>query len=702
MSARGDGHTGTKPVVSVIVPSWRRVASLERCLRAIAAQSLVPDEVVVGIRSDDQDSARAVASMAREYAAPLRCAFTADSGVVAAMNAALAACRPDSAIIALTDDDTEPQRDWLERLTACFDDPRVGGSGGRDWQPHERGDRSTVGKVQWFGRMIGNHHLGAGPARDVDVLKGANCAYRAPPLRASGFDTRLAGDGAQLFWELALCLPMRRAGWRLVYDPAIAVEHHIEPRSEGDQLHRGVFASAPLSDATHNETLVLLENLRGVSRAAFMLWALLVGTRHEPGLAQIPRLLLRGDAQAFARWCAALDGRMRGWSDWRTGGAGSHELPPPAMKPLRVLVVMPLGAALGGGEQMLRQLLVHGRGQGMEWIVVFLRDGPLAAEMRALGLDVRVIEAGRFRNLPARIRAIGRIAKLARSARADLVLGWMVAGQLTAGAAAILAGIPSVWFQVGTPRPDWLDRIATLLPARGVLVLSRAAGAAQARVWPRRKQWLVYPGASLDAFDPVRLASPSEARATLGLSVPGPLIGMVGRLQRWKGMHVFIAAMSRVHKLRPDVRAVIVGAPHETEPAYADELRAQSTALGLDGVLTFAGFQSNVPDWMQAMDVFVHASDREPFGIVVIEAMALGKPVIAGAAGGPAEIITDGVDGVLVPYGDDESLAHAILRYLGDREFAARVGAAARIRAAVFSDRTYAAQVIAALRESVS
>jgi hypothetical protein len=382
--------------------------------------------------------------------------------------------------------------------------------------------------------------------------------------------------------------------------------------------------------------------------------------------------------------------------------ATPHSIAAGTMKPLRVLVVMPLGTALGGGEVMLRQLLVHGRGAGVEWIVVFLRDGPMVAEMRALGLDVRVIEAGRFRNVPARLRAVGRIARLAQSSGADLVLGWMVAGQLTAGAAALLAGVPCVWFQVGTPRPDWLDRVATLLPARGMLVLSKAAGAAQARVWPRRKQWLVYPGASLDAFDPAKLPAPAAARSKLGIEGGGPLVGMVGRLQRWKGMHVFIAAMAQVHAQRPDARAVIVGAPHETEPWYADELRAQAHALGLDGVLTFAGFQSNIPGWMQAMDVFVHASDCEPFGIVVIEAMALGKPVIAGDGGGPAEIVTDGRDGLLVPYGDERSLAQAIMRYLDDHALAARLGAAARVRAAVFDDRTYAANVIAALRESVS
>jgi len=372
------------------------------------------------------------------------------------------------------------------------------------------------------------------------------------------------------------------------------------------------------------------------------------------------------------------------------------------VKPLRVLVVMPLATARGGAEVNFRQLLRHGRGGGVEWIVVFLRDGPMVEEARALGLDVRVILAGRFRNLATRLRAVRRIARVAQSQKADLVLGWMVAGQLTAGAAALLAGIPCVWFQAGTPRPDWLDRAATLLPARGVIVVSRAAAAAQARVWPPRRQWLVYPGASLDAFDPARLPSPAAVRARLGLPGEGPLIGMAGRLQRWKGMHVFIAAVAQLRAAHPDLHAVIVGGAHETEPQYGAELRAQAASLGLDGVVTFAGFQPNVAEWVQAMDVFVHASDREPFGIVVVEAMALGKPVVAGAAGGPAEIIADGETGLLTPYGDAGSLARAVARYLDDRAFAARIGAAGRVRAAAFDDRTFADNLIRALRESAS
>ncbi len=368
--------------------------------------------------------------------------------------------------------------------------------------------------------------------------------------------------------------------------------------------------------------------------------------------------------------------------------------------PMRVLVVMPLATPLGGGEQMLRQLLRRGRGQGVEWIVVYLRSGPMADETASLGVETHVVEAGRFRDIGRRMRAIRRVAALARERTADLVVGWMVAGQLTAGPAAWLAGVPCVWYQVGTPRPDWLDRTATRLPARGVLVLSREGAAAQARLSPRRRQWLVYPGASLDAFDPDALPAPADLRRRLELPAQGPLIGMVARLQRWKGVHVLVDAVPAILAERPDAHVVIVGGPHETEPGYAAELAARAHALGVQHAVRFAGFQSNVPEWMQAMDVIVHASDHEPFGIVVIEAMALGKPVIAGSGGGPAEIITDGVDGLLTPYGDSGALARSVLRVLREPAFAQVLGGAARVRAAAFDDRRYAAAVIAAFREA--
>lgn len=369
--------------------------------------------------------------------------------------------------------------------------------------------------------------------------------------------------------------------------------------------------------------------------------------------------------------------------------------------PLRVLVVMPLGAALGGGEEMLRQLLRCGRGQGVTWIVAFLRDGPLVSEARGMGIECHVVPAGRFRQVRRRVAAVRALAKLARTSAADLCFGWMVAGQAMAGPAALLARVPCAWYQVGTPRPDWLDRYANLWPARGVVTLSRDGAAAQSRLRPRRKVRLVHPGAALDGATSALAIPPAVMRERLGLPVKGPLVGIVARLQRWKGVHVFLDAVAQLQGMHAGLHAVVVGGAHETEPGYEAELHQQAAALGLSNTVIFAGFQSNAVEWMQAMDVVVHASDREPFGIVVIEAMALGKPVVAGAEGGPAEIIGDEANGLLAPYGDAAALARAIARVLDDPVFAARVGAAARLRAAEFSDTAYARNVIVAMRSLV-
>ena len=133
-----------------------------------------------------------------------------------------------------------------------------------------------------------------------------------------------------MFWELALCLAVRRAGWLLIYDPAIAVEHHIAARHDADQRHRGVFVASPQVDAVHNETLALLEHLGGVQRAAFLAWALLVGTRIEPGVLQVPRLLLRGEGAVAAKWRATMAGRLAGLATWRHAGAdAAAKLPDP-------------------------------------------------------------------------------------------------------------------------------------------------------------------------------------------------------------------------------------------------------------------------------------------------------------------------------------------------------------------------------------
>jgi len=242
------------------------------------------------------------------------------------MNAALRAAQGE--IIAITDDDAAPRSDWLARLEAHFrTDLKVVGVGGRDWVYHgerlEDGVQRLVGKVQWFGRVIGNHHLGVGGPREVDILKGVNCAYRRDVIQRVGFDEQLLGTGAQVYWELSLGLHLRRAGWKLVYDPAVAVEHYPAPRFDEDQRHS--FSAVAFSRMVHNETLVLLRYLSPVRRFVFAFYALTVGSRAAPGLLQWLRLLPREGRLAGAKLRAALRGRFEGWKTWRQHEAKASE-----------------------------------------------------------------------------------------------------------------------------------------------------------------------------------------------------------------------------------------------------------------------------------------------------------------------------------------------------------------------------------------
>jgi glycosyltransferase involved in cell wall biosynthesis len=378
--------------------------------------------------------------------------------------------------------------------------------------------------------------------------------------------------------------------------------------------------------------------------------------------------------------------------------------PPPSVpeKLIRVAVIMPLAEQRGGGELMVVHLIEAGRAMGVAWMVIFLNDGPMVQTVRDFGVDAVVIRSGKMRNIPRLLLTARRIADLARRERIDLIVGWMGTGHLYGGMASIFSGIPAIWYQLGIPLDrGFIDRMASRLPARLILTCSETGARAQKALSPHRAVRTVYPAVELDRFDPAALPTPSEARQKLGLPADGPLIGIVGRLQRWKGMHVLIDAFPAILARYPDARLLIVGGAHAFEPDYPAFLNGRIVANGVEKCVILAGLQSNVQEWAQAMDIFVHASDNEPFGIVVIEGMALGKAVIATDTAGPTEIITPSVNGLLVPYGDSAALAGAVLRYLDDPEFAAQNAAQARARALEFSTTRYAENVVRACRDAL-
>jgi glycosyltransferase involved in cell wall biosynthesis len=303
--------------ITVLIPTYRRPNELARCLEALEQQTRPADEVLVVVRDTDAET-QLLFEQFNFVSLPLRTVTTSIPGQVAALNLGLDTATGD--IIAITDDDAAPRTDWLARIEANFlSDRHIAGVGGRDWVYHgttlEDGAYETVGRVQWFGRTIGNHHLGVGQPREVDFLKGANMSYRRAAIDRLRFDPYLRGTGAQVHNDMAFGLALRRSGGKLIYDPLVAVEHY--PAQRFDEDERKTFNKIAFLNLAHNETLTLLRHLPPVYRVVFLIWAILVGTKKTPGFVQGLRFLPKEGLFVIQRCVVALHGRWQGWQTWR-------------------------------------------------------------------------------------------------------------------------------------------------------------------------------------------------------------------------------------------------------------------------------------------------------------------------------------------------------------------------------------------------
>ena len=169
-----------------------------------------------------------------------------------------------------------------------------------------------------------------------------------------------------------------------------------------------------------------------------------------------------------------------------------------------------------------------------------------------------------------------------------------------------------------------------------------------------------------------------------------PIVTVVGRLEHWKGQHVFIEAIPRVREAIPEARFLIVGGPAKNKPKYAPDLKARCEALDISDCVHFTGIRPDIPVVLAASDVLVLPTvTPEPFGLTVLEAMAASRPVVATEAGGPLDSVLDGTTGILVTPDDKDALAEGILRILRDADAGVEMGRQGleRVRAKFTIDR---------------
>ena len=294
--------------IAVLVPTYRRPEDLFRCLGALARQTCPAEQIIVVHRQDDLESA-AILSEVASLNLPLDIVHVSSGGQVAALNAGLSTVRCD--IVAITDDDAAPHPFWLNTIREHYLlSPKVGGVGGKDYIHRDSSAQAKhrVGILTWYGRPIGNHHIGIGAARRVQFLKGANMSYRMEAVADLQFDERLLGAGAQVHNDLAFALSVAKRGWQLIYDPSIVVNHFPASRFDADQ-RSGRSAEALLHSA-HNETVAVLSFLPRRFHLFFWMSTFLVGSRALPGLAQCVRFTIF-DRTVWLRFITVQRGRRK-------------------------------------------------------------------------------------------------------------------------------------------------------------------------------------------------------------------------------------------------------------------------------------------------------------------------------------------------------------------------------------------------------
>jgi glycosyltransferase involved in cell wall biosynthesis len=372
--------------------------------------------------------------------------------------------------------------------------------------------------------------------------------------------------------------------------------------------------------------------------------------------------------------------------------------------PIRVLF-FDHTAVLGGGEIALLNLVRHLDPKKVKPVIVLAADGPLAARLRptiethilplapgVASIKKDTLGISTLFRIPQLFTVFTYACQLARFIREhniDLVHTNSLKADIIGGIAGRFTRRPVVWHVRDRVEDDYLPApvvrlfrfLCGVIPA--YVIANSAATLRTLHLGTRRNSSSIPSGVDLGVKTVVvrdRTQAPTPSGG--GHSDPEIFrIGLIGRISPWKGQHIFLQAADQVHRRFPKARFVIIGDALFGEDGYHRRVRQLSAQLGLEEVVEFAGFRPDVQRAIAELDLVVHASTSgEPFGQVIIEGMAAGKPVVATNGGGVPEIIDDGQTGFLVPMDDAPALAEAICRVLADPEQAKAMGARARQR----------------------
>jgi glycosyltransferase involved in cell wall biosynthesis len=342
---------------------------------------------------------------------------------------------------------------------------------------------------------------------------------------------------------------------------------------------------------------------------------------------------------------------------------------------LAALLVIPSARLYGGGDVWLGALLAGLGKHGVAVTALFEEDGELACHARMHGCTAIIAGGGGPRRDPGEL--VAPVAEVLSTNQPQVTVFWSPRAQLYGAQAHALAGRPgrTAWVQHVLPSRFWLHQAASESPSDLVICVSRAVQERQVLLYPQSATAVCHPGVNVP--DPGM--SRAAARRSLGIPPDRPVIGVVGRIEPWKGQDVAVRMLDTMSN--EDCWLVLVGDRHSASwPEFAPEVDTLAARLGLGSRVLYPGHRSDAAALVPGLDVLVCASREEGFGLSVVEAMAAGVPVAATRCGGPEDVIEHEVSGLLVPPENPVALGRAVERLLASPSLAGGMAARAKAR----------------------
>lgn len=654
--------------ISIVIPSWNGKSLLEKFLPDVLRAAKFYNSQTQIIVVDDGSSDGTREFLRSSYPQIGLISLKKNRGFSIAANQGIEASKND--LVVLLNNDVEPREDFLCFLPGHFNDPTIFAIRIKSIIVEDRKIdevESWVGGRFRFGFICG---LNEKEYKIKDGLSftaggGAIALDKVKFKQLVGFDNIFS----PFYWEdVDLSYRAWKRGYKIIYEPRSVIYHY----------HRSTISKAfsPTYIAFIGERNRYLVVWKNIFNTRYLLQHFIfIPLRLMKNLFTGRLALVFAFFSALSRLKKVLSQRKVERQEAKRTDKEVFSI----FKTFKVLYIDEWGDLHGGGQIYLLNLLTKlDRNKFIPLCVCPFR-GSFVDTIEKLGIRVEIIKMKRLIN-PLNIfsfpSSIMKIILLIKKENIDLIhSNAAIRGTIYSGIAAKITRIPFIW-QVHILNPAGLiDRFLALLATK-IIVVAKAVKARFRWLKESKKIIINYNGVDLEKFNPN--ISRMVIRESLGLCLDVPVVGTIGILHPQKGQEYLLKAAGKVKEGMPDVKFLIVGEDVTEDKRYKIKLENLVRKLRLSENVIFTGWLNNIPEVLTGIDIFVLPSPVDHFPLVVLEAMASGKPVVATNVGGVPEMVKDGLTGVLVPPKDIKGLAETIVSLLKDGEKAKRMGLAAR------------------------